>query len=70
MTFEQCMNELTELVGKLESGDLGLDESLEIYGRAVKIRARCQDILDKADRKVQQIIGTANGTETEDFADE
>lgn len=70
MTFEQCMAELTELVGKLESGDLDLDESLKVYGRAVVVRERCRKILDEADRKVQAIMQTADGEKREDFAEQ
>ena len=67
MTFEQCMTELTDLVGKLESGELDLDASLKVYERAVAVRERCKSILDEADRKVQKIVESANGTKREDF---
>ena len=69
MTFEQCMAELTDLVGKLESGELNLDESLKVYERAVAVRERCRKILDEADRKVQAIMETASGTKKEDFTE-
>lgn len=70
MTFEQCMTELGALVGKLESGELGLDESLKVYERAVAVRDRCRTILDEADRKVQQIMMTAAGEKRTDFAEQ
>ncbi len=69
MTFEQCMAELTDLVGKLESGELNLDESLKVYERAVAVRERCRKILDEADRKVQAIMSTAAGERREDFSE-
>ncbi len=70
MTFEECMNELNDLVSRLESGELDLDESLKVYERAVKIRARCRSILDDAERKVQTIMESAGGEKREDFTDE
>ena len=70
MTFEECMNELNDLVAKLESGELDLDESLKVYERAVKIRERCRSILDDAERKVQTIMTSAGGEKREDFTDE
>lgn len=70
MTFEECMNELNDLVAKLESGELDLDESLKVYERAVKIRERCRSILDDAERKVQTIMASAGGEKREDFTDE
>ena len=70
MTFEECMNELNDLVSKLESGELDLDESLKVYERAVKIRERCRSILDDAERKVQTIMASAGGERREDFTEE
>lgn len=70
MSFEECMNELNDLVSKLESGELDLDESLKVYERAVKIRERCRAILDDAERKVQTIMASAGGEKREDFTEE
>jgi exodeoxyribonuclease VII small subunit len=70
MSFEECMNELNDLVNRLESGELDLDESLKVYERAVKIRERCRAILDDAERKVQTIMASAGGEKREDFTEE
>ena len=67
MTFEQCMAELTDLVGKLESGELNLDESLKVYERAVAVRERCRKILDESERKIQKIMESSGQLKTEDF---
>lgn len=70
MTFEECMKELNRLVASLESGELDLDKSLQLYERAVAVRERCRKILEEADRKVQTIIESANGNKIEDFKEE
>lgn len=70
LSFEECMAELTELVSKLESGNLDLDESLKVYERAVLVRARCKAILDDADRKVQKIMESSDGIRKEPFDEE
>ncbi|MDD2626083.1 MAG: exodeoxyribonuclease VII small subunit [Candidatus Methanomethylophilus sp.] len=63
MSFEDSMKALEELVAKLEGGELDLDQSLEVYERAIALRDRCRKILDASDRKVQTIMATVNGGE-------
>ncbi len=67
MGFEESMKTLEELVRQLESGELDLDRSLEVYERAVALRDRCRKILDESDRRVQTIMETASGTVRKDF---
>lgn len=67
MSFEESMKALEDLVRQLESGELDLDKSLEVYERAVALRDRCRKILDESDRKVQTIMETASGTVRKDF---
>lgn len=67
MSFEESMMALEDLVRQLESGELDLDKSLEVYERAVALRDRCRRILDESDRKVQTIMETASGTVRKDF---
>ncbi len=67
MTFEQSMEALESLVKELESGNLDLDKSLEVYERAVVLRDRCKHILEDSDRKVQKIMETAGEIRIEDI---
>lgn len=69
MSFEESMKVLEDLVKQLESGELDLDKSLEVYERAVALRDRCRKILDESDRKVQTIMETASGTVRKDFTE-
>ena len=69
MSFEESMKVLEDLVKQLESGELDLDKSLEVYERAVALRDRCREILDESDRKVQTIMETASGTVRKDFTE-
>jgi exodeoxyribonuclease VII small subunit len=55
MTFEQALAELEEVVAKLEGGDVALDESIALYERGAKLRARCQAKLAEAEEKVRRI---------------
>ena len=67
MSFEDSMKTLEDLVKQLESEELDLDKSLEVYERAVVLRDHCKKILDESDRKVQTIMETASGIVKKDF---
>ena len=67
MTFEESLKALEELVNMLENGGLDLDKSLDIYEKAVKLRDRCRDILEKSERRVQKIMETSEGIRKEDI---
>lgn len=51
--FEQALLELESLVTKLESGELGLDQSLEYFKRGVELTRHCQSVLDQAQQTVE-----------------
>ena len=66
MTFEQAMAELEEVVGKLERGDVALDDSIALYERGAALKKRCETKLKEAEEKVAAITldseGNATGT--------
>ena len=53
LTFEQALAGLSELVEKLESGDLPLEESVAAFEQGVKLSRRCESLLDAADQRLQ-----------------
>lgn len=67
MTFEENLAELEKLVKELETGNLDLDKSIEIYEKAIVLRERCRRFLDESERKVQKLMETADGMKKEDF---
>jgi len=52
-TFEQALEELEKIVAEIEEGKVSLEESIERYGRGIKLIAQCRSILDQAERKIQ-----------------
>lgn len=56
MTFEQALNRLEEIVRKLESGEVSLDESIEIYQEGILLSKQCSDMLQEAEGKVLSIV--------------
>ena len=51
--FEKALSELENLVSKLESGELNLDQSLEYFKRGVELTRHCQSVLDQAQQTVE-----------------
>lgn len=56
MTFEQALERLEEIVQKLESGNVSLDESIEIYQEGIMLSKKCSGMLQEAEGKVMAII--------------
>ena len=54
--FEASMKELEEIVTKLESGDVGLEESLKLFEKGIQLSKSCQKILSDAEKKVSVLI--------------
>ena len=59
LTFEQAYAQLEEVVARLESGDLTLEESVTLYERGQQLARLCGEMLDSAELRIQQI--TASG---------
>ncbi len=54
--FEASMKRLAEIVGRLERGDLPLEESLALFEEGVSLSARSQAKLDAAQRRVEELL--------------
>ena len=65
--FEAALSELEGLVRKLESGDLPLDESLDEFKRGVELTRHCQEVLDKAQLSVEQLMNVDDESSGEPF---
>jgi exodeoxyribonuclease VII small subunit len=61
LTFEQAFQELENLIEQLEAGELSLDESLALFERGQALSARCQNLLETAELKIQTL--TADGVQ-------
>ncbi|MCC5972586.1 MAG: exodeoxyribonuclease VII small subunit [Rubellimicrobium sp.] len=64
MTFEEALRELESVVGRLERGDVALEESITLYERGAALKARCERKLAEAEEKVARITLNAEGQPT------
>ena len=62
-SFEQAMGRLEEIVMALERGECDLDESLKLFEEGAKLARSCNDMLDKAEQKVNILLNAHTGEE-------
>lgn len=60
--FESALKSLEEIVAQLEAGDLTLDRALELFEDGIRISRFCNSKLEEAERKVEVLIKSADGT--------
>jgi len=56
LSFEDSFERLDQVIHKLESGELSLDESVTLYEEGVRLAEHCGRHLDHAERRVTQIL--------------
>lgn len=61
LSFEVALAELETIVGRLEAGNVPLEESIAIYERGEALRARCDALLKEAEARVELITRDADG---------
>ena len=57
LNFEESLSEVESIVSQLESGSLGLSESLEQYETGIRQLKRCHELLDAAEQRVSVLAG-------------
>ncbi|MCL2497105.1 MAG: exodeoxyribonuclease VII small subunit [Symbiobacteriaceae bacterium] len=61
LTFEEAMQQVEQLVRSLENNSLPLNETLAAFEQGVRLARFCQDYLDAAEKKIEQVIASAYG---------
>lgn len=61
MKFEDALKMLEDIVEKLESGSLELEESIQLFEQGVKLSLYCQQQLKQAEGRVQRLVKNLNG---------
>lgn len=63
-TFEDAIQELEKILAEIESGDVGLEESLSRYERGTFLVQHCRGVLAQAEKQIEQITKGPDGTPT------
>ena len=66
MSFELALSELETIVDSLETGDVALEESIDIYQRGSQLRAYCDEKLKNAQARIEKITSAGAATEALD----
>ncbi len=66
-SFEIALKKLEEVVEKLESGEVSLDQSLKLFEQGVTLVRQCSKRLDEVESKVQVLVSDERGERLEDF---
>ena len=59
--FEFSLSRLEEIVGKLESANLSLDDAMKLFEEGVQLSRDCQKYLEQAEGKVEILLKKAGG---------
>jgi exodeoxyribonuclease VII small subunit len=65
--FDQLLTRLREVVGRLESGELSLEQSLLVYEEGVQLARRGQQLLASAEKRVEILVSASGGLEVAPF---
>jgi exodeoxyribonuclease VII small subunit len=60
-TFEASLEALEQIVRQLESGDLPLEKSLELFEQGIRLSRECQDRLSQAERRIEVLMRDNQG---------
>jgi exodeoxyribonuclease VII small subunit len=69
-SFEVSLDELEKVVKELESGDLPLDRSLELFSRGMQLSESCRKQLEDAETRVEMLIRKEGTYQPEPFRPE
>jgi exodeoxyribonuclease VII small subunit len=61
LSFEEALQELEKIVEKLDSGQVDLDQSIDIYTRGSSLKQHCEAKLRNAQERVDKIV-SQNGS--------
>jgi exodeoxyribonuclease VII small subunit len=59
--FEQCLARLEEVVRKLESANLPLDQAMKLFEEGMQLSRDCQGQLEQAEARVEILLKKAGG---------
>lgn len=59
-TFEESLQELEQIVSRLEKGDVPLEDALEAFQKGMVLSKQCQDTLTKAEQTLTKMMDENN----------
>lgn len=69
LSFESALKELEDIVGRLEQGEVDLEDSITLYERGQALKAHCEKKLKAAEGRLEKVVHGAKGPEGLEPAD-
>jgi exodeoxyribonuclease VII small subunit len=66
-TFETLRLELEEIVGRLERGDVAVDEAIRLWQRGEELHRRCAALLEAAEGQIEELSSSTDDTRAPDL---
>lgn len=70
LDFEELIIELEKITNKLENENANLDESVKLFENGIIISKKCNEKLEKAERKITMLINEGTEIREENFIPE
>lgn len=70
LKFEDAIKKLEDIAKELESGELGLDESVAKFEEGIKLSKKCNNMLNEAEKKINILIDNGEEIKEENFIPE
>ncbi|CAM3589582.1 exodeoxyribonuclease VII small subunit [Marinicrinis lubricantis] len=67
LSFEQAIQELEQIVRQLETGDVPLEEAIDLFQKGMKLSQICSGKLEQAERKIEILIEEEAGLSKKPF---
>jgi len=67
LSFEDGLKNLEDIVEQLESGDVDLDKSVELYEKGMNLKKICEEKLKKVENQIKKIKVENNKIQKENF---
>ena len=67
-SFEQALQQLEQIVQKLEKGELPLEDSLKLYEDGIRLSRLCHGKLEEAEGRIEVLLKDARGEPVTDAA--
>ncbi|WP_026674918.1 exodeoxyribonuclease VII small subunit [Alkalihalobacterium bogoriense] len=70
ITFELALEQLEEVVDKLEQGDVPLEEAIAMFQEGMKLSKVCHDKLSAVEKQMEQILHADGQVEVTSFQED
>lgn len=68
--FEQSLERLEEIVAKMESGELSLDEMIACFEEGSKLVTQCSAKLSEVEKKIEKLVSLQDAEKTVPFEED